>query len=308
MDKFTVCLSGLLYPLAMLDYFWEAFEQREDVNLFVLGPFFDDWTPWGGQGGMRLPKKYVKHPNLALPQQTAQMHLHPQMVIDKLPKNIDLFIQCDAGWRFSARPPGKFVVHIQTDPHVLKTQYKLPKSYSDISYSMQNCYREDDESFLPYAFSPRIHYHQEMDKEYDACLIGLLYDHRAKLIQQLRQRGHKVYYNLGDIYDLYRIRYNQSKVALSWSSLLDLPCRVWEGFAMQLPVVTNRVPDLKLWFIDGEDYLGFDTLDEGIAQTEYFLEHPAFAKMIASNAYEKVKDEHTWDKRVETILKDVGLL
>lgn len=301
-----VALSFLIYPMTMAHWFWRAFERREDVELFVVGPYFADWIPWGG--GMTLPIRYVKQPNLPLPRQAATFHIHPQMIVDKVPKDLDLWIQIDAGWHFSARPPAQRVVHIQTDPHVLKQTYALPKSYSDISYCMQNCYREDDEYFLPYAYDPEIHCYQDVDKEYDACLIGLLYDHRKQLIEMLRSEGLKVYYNLGDIYDMYRIRYNQSHVALSWSSLLDTPARVWEAFGMQIPLVCNRTPDMKMWFNEGEDYLGFDDVYEADHKVWALIEEPDVAKTRAESAYNKVKDAHTWDKRVETILRDTGLL
>ena len=38
---------------------------------------------------------------------------------------------------------------------------------------------------------------------------------------------------------------------------------------MGLPVVTNRVPDLDNFFVEGLDYIGFSNLREGIAKTRW---------------------------------------
>src|SRR3989304_1825407 len=134
------------------------------------------------------------------------------------------------------------------------------------SFCMQQAYIEKGEEYLPYAFDPTVHYPMDLEKVYDACLIGLQYEHRNQLVSRLRQRNLNVYYTIGEIYDEYRERYNQSKVALSWSRMDDTPARVFEAFGMSLPLVCNRTPDLKNFFLDGNDYLGFDNVDEAEKQ------------------------------------------
>lgn len=306
MNKFKVVISGLLYPMTMLHYFWRAFERREDVELFVLGPFFGNWIPW--MYGLYLPEKHVKQPNLPLPSQMAQVHIHPEMLSGQLPENIDLWLQIDAGWHLSARPKAKITALVETDPHVLKSSYSLPKSYSDFTFCMQGHYMENEDIYLPYGYDPTIFFPEDLDKETDACLIGLHYPQRDALVNGIKSQGYKVHYSIGEIYEDNRMLYNHSKVALCWSTLLDLPARVWEGMGMGLPVVTNRVPDLDKFFLEGVDYIGFSSLNEGIAKTVWTLENYETAKQIGMSAHEKVKAKHTWDHRVQTILETVGLV
>lgn len=306
MNKLKVVISGLLFPMTMLHWFWKALERREDVDLFVLGPFFGNWIPWNY--GMYLPEKYTKQPNLALPSQTAQVHLHPEMLAGQVPDNIDLWLQIDAGWHLSARPKAKVVTHIQTDPHVLKQTYALPKSYSDFNFCMQGHYMENGEIYLPYGYDSTIYFPEDLEKETDACLIGLHYTQRDALVSGIKSQGYKVHYSIGEIYDENRTLYNKSKLALSWSTLLDLPARVWEGMGMGLPVVTNRVPDLDKFFLEGIDYIGFTGLNEGIAKSVWALENYDKSLEIAHSAHKKVKDLHTWDRRVQMILETVGLV
>lgn len=306
MKKIKVCISGLIFPFTMLHYFWMAFERRNDVELFVLGPYTDDWIPWNF--GMRLPQKYVKVPHCSLPRTAGQLSLPAEFVQRNVPWKPDLWLQIDAGWYLKSKPDADVVGHIQTDPHVLKQHYQTPKSYSDISWCMQSNYMQEGEIYLPYGYDPKIHYPENRTKIYDGCLIGLHYENRNSLVSKLRKRGLEIYYSLGEIYDDYREKYNQSKIALSWSSLQDLPSRVWEGMAMGLPVVTNRVPDLNNFFVDGQHYLGFDTVEEAEKQVMTLMIDDELREKISKNGHDVVFADHSWDKRVEQILKDAKLI
>lgn len=308
MDKIKICLSALWFPLTMAGYFWRAFERRKDVELFVVGPFSDDYIPWNN--GMKLPREYVKIPNYPLPMQSASLpnRLPAEFIQPRLPWKPDLWLQIDAGWHLANRPDATVVGHVQTDPHVLKGHYHHAKSYSDISWCMQTPYMEEKEIYLPYAYDPTLHFPDQREIIYDACLVGLHYPQRDEWVNRLRSRGVNVYYSLGEIYKEYRERYCESKVALSWSSLQDLPARVWEGMAMGVPVVTNRVPDLTInGFEEGTHYLGFDTVAEAEQQVIKLLVNDTLRESIAHNANKKVHD-HTWDARVNQILKDAKLL
>ena len=213
----------------------------------------------------------------------------------------------DAGFSFSTRPKGKIVARVQSDPHVLKFYYMQNKMILDYDFSMQSNYMGAGEIFLPYAYDPTIYYPTDVPKEYDACLIGLHYTQRDQLVNRLRQKGVSVHYSIGEIFEDNALAYNKAKIALSWSSLQDLPCRVWEGMAMKLAMVTNRVPDLGHFFVEGRDYLGFDNLDEAQRQVQSLLADPDKLNEIAENGYNAVLSE-TFDKRVNTILETCGLV
>lgn len=308
MGKLRVVISGLIYPMTMLHWFWRAFERRDDIELFVTGPFFGSSIPWNN--GMQLPQKYVKHPDLPLPQQSARMTIGSTIVEVQMPehmRNPDLWIQIDAGWHFSNRPNAEIVALVETDPHVLKSHYQCPKAYSDFTFCMQTPYIESGEFYLPYGYDPEIHQqNQEVEKEYDACLIGLHYNSRSALVSSLQSKGYKVHYSIGEIYDEYRRIYNASKIALSWSSKEDLCARNWEALAMRNILVANRVPDMSSFFSEGDHYLGFSTLEEAVSKVEWALKNPEEANKIADAGHRKVR-HHTYDNRVQQLLETVRL-
>jgi glycosyltransferase involved in cell wall biosynthesis len=296
----NVVISGLIFPLTIMRYFWEAFEHRENVELIVTGPFSGSWIPW--RGGMELPQRYVKHPDIPLPKTTASMRPDPKIVEIQLPWKPDLWIQFDAGFHFSRRPDARVVALVETDPHCLKPHYKLPKSYSDFTFSMQLVYSEPGEHYLPYAYSKYHHFHEDLQKKYDACMIGLQYEQRTRLINKLVSRNKKVFYDIGVVFDEYRRVYNASKIGLNWSSLLDLNARCFELLAMGSCAVMNRVPDLPTFFTDGEHYVGFDDMDEAETKILQLLEDDDMREEISSAGHRKVQF-HTYDARVQQMLE-----
>jgi hypothetical protein len=305
-----IAISGLIYPVTMMRYFWDALDRRDDLEVFSIGPYFGSWIPWGG--GMEIAPRYVKTPTIPLSREMASHHIHPGMLKGMIPNDIDLWLQVDAGWNFSVRPPAKKVALIETDPHVLKGHYAAAKSYSDVTFCMQTPYQEIGEVWLPYANDPTKFYPDKqpdiLGVSYDACLVGLHYPQRDVLVKHLFMDGKRVYYDLGKVYDEYRALYNASRVALSWSSLKDTPVRVFEAMGMGVPLVANRTPDLELLFEEGVDYLGFDTVEEAVSQVNTILDNPDFGQTLANSAYTKVQERHTWDHRIQFILETMRML
>lgn len=307
MSKIKVVISGIHYPLSMMSYFIRAFRRRTDVELFLVGPFTGSWIPWNG--GMNVSSKYVVSPNVPFSATTIPSGGLPyELVANKIPFDPDLWLEVDAGWHFKTKPKAKVVAHVQTDPHVLKDAYNSHKSLTDIEFCMQTPYMVSGEEWLPYAYDPTVFYPEEAEKEHNGCLIGLLYSHRADLIRKLRSSGFNIYYSIGEIFDENRSRYNKSDIALSWSSLLDLPARVFEGMGMGLPVLTNRLPDLDTMFTEGEHYLGFTDAEQAVRQFVLLMSDDDMRFEIGNNALQEVKEKHTWDIRAEQILRKCGLL
>lgn len=306
-NKPTVIFSSCHFPVTMARMFWDALSRRDDINLFSTGPFFNDEIPWAG--GLRLPKQYVKVPDLPLPRNWLQSPPPYQMIASQLPQNADLFIQVDAGFHFATKPKAKVVALIESDPHVLQNHYAPAEAYSDIVFCMQQIYSKPGQIYLPYAVDDCWFYPEKREMIHDACLIGLHYPQRDKLVDMIRKAGKNVYYDIGVVYNEYRQKYNESRVALSWSSLQDLPVRVWEALGMKRSLVCNHVPDMDNFFIDGQHYLGFDNANQARDAVIYLLENPDEADRIASNGYKViVNGQHNFDARIQFVLEKCGVI
>jgi spore maturation protein CgeB len=149
----------------------------------------------------------------------------------------------------------------------------------------------------------------EVKRDLDAALIGLHYEQRNSLVARLRSMGYNVLYELGLVYDEYREQNNRAKIALNWSSLMDINARFFEGMAMKQIVVANRLPHIdELHYHEGQHYLGFDTVDEAAEKVKWALENPEEAQVIAENGHRQVHQNDTYTHRIQTILETAGLL
>ena len=300
-----ILFLGLHYPFAILSYFRHALEKRPDVDLYTAGVFTNDEIPWNG--GMRLPMKYVKNVDLPLPRSLTRPTWN--MIRDRFDVDFDLVLSVDAGFHLSSKPDAPYAM-VLTDPHVLGDWYEKGRPFADFVFNMQRYYMREGDIHLPYACSPDHHYPIfTPQKEYAAALIGLHYPQRDSLVGALRSMGYKVLYELGLIYDEYREANNKAHIALNWSSLYDINARFFEGMAMKQVVVANRLPHIdELGFEENRHYLGFSTLDEAVEKVVWTFQNYEQAQAIALNGYQLVNERHTYELRVEQILKDTGLL
>jgi hypothetical protein len=299
--KRKVVVSGLHFPLTMMSYFIRALERRDDVELITVGPYTGTWIPWNG--GLEIPRKYVHTPTIPLPSDASQIKGAPPSYIEaQLPWKPDLWLQIDAGW-WLQRPKAEVVAHVATDPHVL--DYSVQRGGCDYFFNMQRAYMQKGDILLPYAFDPTCHYPMDVEKEFDGCLVGLQYQNRTSLVQALRNEGYNIEYSIGSVYDEFNLLYNKSRIALNWSSLLDLNARTFEAMGMGIPLLTNYIPALDEFFEEGEHYLEFNTVEEAVANFRGWIDEPDYASYVAENAYNLVKKSHTWDRRIQQIFDTV---
>lgn len=302
MSKKVVMLSGIFYPVAIMRYFERALEQRDDVELYTIGPYTGTWIPWNG--GMNLPEKYDKPPTIPLDRSVPKGMQAPKKIIEKkVGKPIDIWISVDAGYYFT-NMPAEVTCLVQSDPHCLS--YTHQRVEHDFSFCMQRCYSKPMDNYLPYAVDSTVHYPMDLDKEYDAVMIGLQYNNRTKMANVLKSEGAKVHYSIGDSFDEYREMYNKSRVGISWSSKDDLIARVFELMGMKIPLVTNRVPDLEEHFDEGSHFLGFDDLYEGVEKVQRVLKDPEKYSQMVDQAYEEVISKHTYAHRIQQIFDKIG--
>lgn len=298
MTKKTVILTGIYYPLAILRYFEAALRRRPDINLITVGPYTGNMIPWNNW--MALPQKYAIPPTITL--LIGNPHVPISFVETQLPQKPDLWLQIDAGFYLEGKPQNGKNCIVATDPHVLN--YDKQRPFADTFYSMQACYAQPGDEYLPYAYDPIWHAPEKKERLFDVCLLGLHYAHRNMLVDRLRQNGVKVYYDLGPCFDEARTIYNQAPVGINWSSKNDLTARVFELLGMKRLAVVNNVPDLPRFFRDGRDLVTFTSLEEATEKVLHYLANEDQLRAIADQGHGTVKP-HTWDARIEQILEDV---
>ena len=76
--------------------------------------------------------------------------------------------------------------------------------------------------------------------------------------------------------------------------------------AFGIAPVFNRVPDLMAMFKDGQDFEGFDTMDEALGIINALINDPIRAEELGRNARIAV-EPHTWDARIQQIFTGMGI-
>ncbi len=294
-----IVMSGLFFPMAILRYWEAALKRNSSIELVTAGPFSGQTIPWAG--GMELPKKYAHAPDVIVPMgsQTPFSYIEA-----RLPWTPDVWIQIDAGWHIKGHPSDSHTmnVFVATDPHVLNYDYQ--RKQADFFFNTQTPYMKDGDLFLAYAYDPVWHAWKEHEQKYWTALVGMRYQQRDQLVQALRKQSIEVFYENGPVFQEANDIYNASAIGLNWSSMMDTNARCYEVMAMSCTAVLNRTPDLMDMFIEGEHFLGFNTVQEAVQQVKKLMKDRTLRKRIA-NAGRVAVEPHTYDARVKTILETI---
>ena len=299
-----VAISYLHYAISACGEYLSRSFKRLGHDVIKIGPFYSNQMPYGVVGGITVPDSYIDEPNVILPQSNS---VPINFVEAQIKKNVDLWLDINAGFWLDGRPKTGRKVTVLTDPHVLRGLYDNVVHQYDKVFCMQTPYMRENEFYLPYGFdsewcAPII---PPLEKEYDVSLVGNVYEERVKLFSRLHSEGKRTYLKVGVAKEDAREIYNQSIIGLNWSSRLDMTARVFEIMANQIVPIINRVPDLDKFFEEGKHYLGFSNEDEAVAKIDMVLANPDIAKNIARNARNvMLEGKHSWDYRAETIIQE----
>ncbi len=84
-----------------------------------------------------------------------------------------------------------------------------------------------------------------------------------------------------------------------------IPLRVWDILGSGGFLMTNYQPELELYFDLKQDMVVFESKEELEEKTAFYLEHEKERMEIAHRGYEKVKQFHTYEQRIQQMLDTV---
>lgn len=146
-------------------------------------------------------------------------------------------------------------------------------------------------------------------------------ERRRALIELCKNHRVHVYSN-SDVSDLLRIQYcgsvdywsempqvfHASKINLNFTIpniKSGIPLRIWDVLGAQGFLLTNFQAELPYYFVEGEDLVCFDSIEDMHEKADYYLSHEKERREIARNGYRKVQ-QHGYRSRIETILRTIG--
>ena len=146
---------------------------------------------------------------------------------------------------------------------------------------------------------------------------------RTRALVALSARYPVAVYSNSNVADLIRIKYRggvdywsempkvfyYSKINLNFTIpniKSGLPLRVWDVLGAGGFLLTNYQAEIPYYFEEGKDLVCFDDEKDLVEKVGYYLNHEEERKEIARNGYRKVKEIHTYRKRLEQMLSIIG--
>lgn len=251
--------------------------------------------------GMQVPAEYVWEPTDF---NTASVPMNGLIVaMDSDPAILD--------WSAQLVSTGKAPIIVWgVDNHV--RDYRRPyfdhyflahKSVSVMDWTMRA-----DMTWLPCAYDPIAFPPSPVvwaERQYDVCMIGVMYPKRWELVNAMRAAGLKVLAGTGLVYDAYRDAHHNSRVALVSSFNGDLPIRLFEGAGMGCAVLSDPIEDLgrpEMQLFDYDPVHFYHSVEEAVELAKT-MQHPPQGEddLYTFDSLDWAKS-HTWDMRAQVII------
>lgn len=182
-------------------------------------------------------------------------------------------------------------------------------------------------SYLSHAVSSEDFYPEAVEKDIDVAFVGNWSDWREEVLLRALEvtKNIKIYgpqwlkksriskkvlekiYG-GEFIDGHELNHliNRSKVNLNASRIYGasgLNMRFFEVLATKSFFLTDFVPEIEKHFVDGQDLVIYQTLDDLDLKLKQALSEDIIRLNIAENGYRIVLNEHTYDHQVKNFLE-----
>lgn len=162
--------------------------------------------------------------------------------------------------------------------------------------------------WLPLACAPELHSVGTMERVYDVAFVGSIpqdaSDRRYRLLDQVARRFPN--HTMGRFWpdEMARI-YAQSKIVINICFDNDVNMRVFEAMASGALLITDEADGLEELFEDGKHLVIYRDDEQACALIEKYLGDEEARERIARAGSELVLAEHTYEKRLEHMLRRV---
>jgi spore maturation protein CgeB len=159
---------------------------------------------------------------------------------------------------------------------------------------------------------------------YAVTFVGSAYGNRKTWIERLRARGIQVTcfghgwptgpVSTADLLRIYResvLTLNFGDSGIQFHGLVPYRSRQIKARIFEVPgaggcLLTESARDLEKYFRPGEELIVFDGLEELVERIRFFLAHPEQRDAVASRGFERVRTEHTYDRRFAALLEPLA--
>jgi hypothetical protein len=161
---------------------------------------------------------------------------------------------------------------------------------------------------IPMAAEPTVHYKWSLPETINVSFIGGIddipsYKYRREVLDELKPTI------IGAKPQDYPKFMSQSKINLNVMPQIEggkplLNCRFFEAMASGC-LLNDYHPLLDKYATEGVHYVGFRSISEAKEKIDYYLNNEQARLRIINNARQHILDNHTWEHRLQQIIKEV---
>jgi len=193
--------------------------------------------------------------------------------------------------------------HVETYDHVFVTQKDYLPFYKEAGCS--------ETIWLPLAADPEIYKPMPLREVFDLCFVGTPRpgSERQRFLDDVKKKleGYNTYFGGAFLRDMVRI-HNNSKIVLNRSNMGDLTMRVFEALSCGRLLFTDSIGNgLRELFTDKTHLIIYDDVDDFVELFKYYVNRGDERTKIGREGQREVNAKHTYDLRVDEILKALKL-
>ena len=86
-----------------------------------------------------------------------------------------------------------------------------------------------------------------------------------------------------------------------------IPLRALDIMGARGVLLSNYQPELAEHFIDGEDVIMYESMEDAFAKADFYLQHEDLRRQIANNGYLKVKEFFSYSEKINEMFQTADL-
>lgn len=305
----NVILSYTSYPATAATYIEKALRKKHDIIT----------------AGCKITPDIIKAWNLSNLEQATTHDIHTpdltvetDFILERMPSGFapDFFLWVETG--LGKAPNGLEKIDCPTAAYLIDTHMHFERDIEaaarfDLVFLAQRAYipkfKErgiENIHWLPLACDPEIHGKAELKKEFDIGFVGSLTDdRRIELLQKLAEKM-EVRYHRAFMREMTEFLC-KSRIVFNNAIRNDLNMRVFEALCSGSLLLTDFADGIDEFFEDEKHLVIYN--DENIVERAlYYLKHPDEAQTIARQGRELALEKHTYERRVDEIVKTMEKL
>ncbi len=179
--------------------------------------------------------------------------------------------------------------------------------------------------FTQWACNPEQYRPVVADRAIDVSFVGQPYGNRRRNIDRLRRRGIRVstwgsgwdegrltFEEMVEVFSASKINLNFSRASVGTGRLFrrhiyQVKARLFEIAACGGFVLTEHAPGIDRWLTPGKEIVTFRSGDDLVRQVRSFLGDEEARTEIARHGCDRVRREHTYQRRLEELFSVMGL-